>query len=206
MELHPAASSTVTVDYRTEDRSATAPADYQATSGTLTFARGETAKTVSVPIVDDTVEDSGESFALLLSNVPGARLGVERAAGLIYNHEDVLAGFTLVDAAAGTDVGSLTDGTEVTLDAPATGQYGVRVETIPEAAIGSLRLALSGAKTGDPHGQRGALHAIRRRRRGVADGRLHAAGDGLRRPRSRGHRAADALGVVHGRRGDGRRG
>ena len=147
VELHPAASSTVTVDYRTEDRSATAPADYQATAGTLTFARGETAKTVSVPIVDDTVDDSGESFALLLSNVSGARLGVERAAGLIFNHEDVLAGFTLVDVAAGTDVGSLTDGTEVTLDAPATGQYGVRVETIPEAAIGSLRLALSGAKT-----------------------------------------------------------
>ena len=125
----------------------TAPEDYQATSGTLTFARGETAKTVSVPIVDDTVDDSGESFALLLSNVSGARLGVERAAGLIYNHEDVLAGFTLVDVAAGTDIGSLTDGTEVTLDAPATGQYGVRVETIPAAAIGSLRLALSGAKT-----------------------------------------------------------
>ena len=147
VELHPAASSTVTVDYHTEDRSATAPEDYQATAGTLTFARGETEKTVSVPIVDDTVEDSGESFALLLSNVSGARLGVERAAGLIYNHEDVLAGFTLVDAAAGTDVGSLTDGTEVTLDAPATGQYGVRVETRPAAAIGSLRLALSGAKT-----------------------------------------------------------
>ena len=147
VELHPAASSTVTVDYHTEDRSATAPEDYQATAGTLTFALGETEKTVSVPIVDDTVEDSGESFALLLSNVSGARLGVERAAGLIYNTEDVIAGFTLVDAASGTDVGSLTDGTEVTLDAPATGQYGVRVETIPAAAIGSLRLALSGAKT-----------------------------------------------------------
>ena len=147
VELHPAASSTVTVDYRTEDRSATAPADYQATSGTLTFARGEKEKTVSVPIVDDTVEDSGESFALLLSNVSGARLGVERTFGLIYNTEDVIAGFTLVDAASGTDIGSLTDGTEVTLDDPATGQCGVRVETVPEAAIGSLRLALSGAKT-----------------------------------------------------------
>ena len=65
---------------------------------------------------------------------------------MIYNHEDVLAGFTLVDAAAGRDVGWLADGTEVTLDAPATGQYGVRAETLPEAAIGSLRLELSGPK------------------------------------------------------------
>ena len=51
-----------------------------------------------------------------------------------------------LDAAAGTDVGWLTDGAEVTLDAPATGQYGVRVETLPAAVIGSLRLQLSGAK------------------------------------------------------------
>ena len=69
VQLHPAASSTVTVDYRTEDNTATAPADYQSTSGTLTFAPGETEKTVSVPIVDDTVEDSGEWFWLRLSNV-----------------------------------------------------------------------------------------------------------------------------------------
>ena len=157
VQLHPAASSTVTVDYRTEDSTATAPADYQATNGRLTFAPGETEKTVSVPIVDDTVEDSGEWFWLRLSHAlvydrqnrrlpPGALLGDKYAGGWIYNHEDVLAGFTLVDAAAGTDVGALADGTEVTLDAPATGQYGVRVETLPEAAIGSLRLELSGAK------------------------------------------------------------
>ena len=146
VQLHPAASSTVTVDYRTEDNTATAPADYRATNGTLTFARGETEKTVSVPIVDDTVEDSGEWFWLRLSNVSGALLGDEYAGGWIYNHEDVVAGFTLVDAASGTDVGSLVDGTEVTLADPANGQYGVRVETLPEAAIGSLRLKLSGAK------------------------------------------------------------
>ncbi len=34
---------------------------------------------------------------------------------------------------------------------------------------------------GHPHGQRGAVHAVRRGRRGVAAGRLHAAGDGLLR-------------------------
>ena len=53
--LDPAATGTVTVDYATTDGTATAPADYGSTSGTLTFAAGETLKTVSVPIVDDTV-------------------------------------------------------------------------------------------------------------------------------------------------------
>ena len=206
VQLHPAASSTVTVDYRTEDNTATAPADYRATNGTLTFARGETEKTVSVPIVDDTVEDSGEWFWLRLSNVSGALLGDEYAGGWIYNHEDVVAGFTLVDAASGTDVGSLVDGTEVTLADPANGQYGVRVETLPEAAIGSLRLKLSGAK------------AVTRTDN-VAPYTLYSAGgEGLppgaytlqatAYPAAEGEageapRAADALGIVHGDGGGG---
>ena len=140
-------TSPVTVVYRTQDGTARAGSDYTATSGTLSFAAGETAKTVSVPIIDDTVEDSGEEFALQLSNVFGAILTRSGGIGTIYNQEDLLTGFTLVDAASGTDIGSLTDGSEVTLDAPATGQYGIRVETVPETGIGSVRLALSGAKT-----------------------------------------------------------
>ena len=144
VQLHPAANSTVTVDYRTEDNTATAPADYRATDGTLTFAPGETEKTVSVPIVDDAVEDSGEWFWLRLSNVSGALLGDKYAGGWIYNHEDVVAGFTLVDAASGTDVGSLADGTEVTLADPANGRYGIVAQAAP--GIGSVRLELAGAK------------------------------------------------------------
>ncbi|WP_420635722.1 Calx-beta domain-containing protein [Candidatus Palauibacter sp.] len=145
VQLHPAANSTVTVDYRTEDNTATAPADYRATDGTLTFAPGETEKTVSVPIVDDAVEDSGEWFWLRLSNVSGALLGDKYAGGWIYNHEDVVAGFTLVDAASGTDVGSLADGTEVTLADPANGRYGIVAQAAP--GIGSVRLELTGAKS-----------------------------------------------------------
>ena len=146
VRLHPASTSTVTVDYRTEDVRATAPDDYEATSGTLTFAPGETERTVSVPIVDDDVEDSGEEFALLLSNVSGTRLGDEGAAGVIFNEEDVLAGFTLVDASSGTDVGSLADGTEVTLDDPANGSFGIVARAAPDVEIGSVRLELTGAK------------------------------------------------------------
>ena len=144
VQLHPAANSTVTVDYRTEDNTATAPADYRATDGTLTFAPGETEKTVSVPIVDDAVEDSGEWFWLRLSNVSGALLGDKYAGGWIYNHEDVVAGFTLVDAASGTDVGWLADGTDVTLADPANGRYGIVAQAAP--GIGSVRLELAGAK------------------------------------------------------------
>ena len=44
--LSRAPSGTVTVDFATSDGTATAGSDYTATSGTLTFAAGETAKTV----------------------------------------------------------------------------------------------------------------------------------------------------------------
>ena len=94
--LSPPSSSTVTVDYRTEDRvdgvvgagpPATAGADYTSTSGTLTFAPGETSKWVYVPILDDTIEDSGETFWLVLSNPQGAMLVRPEGLGLILNHE-----------------------------------------------------------------------------------------------------------------------
>ena len=80
-------SGTVTVDYATADGTATAGEDYTATSGTLTFAPGETVKTVAVPIIDDSVEDSGETFRLLLTEPSGARLGNSDATGTIFNSE-----------------------------------------------------------------------------------------------------------------------
>ena len=56
--LDRAASHRVTVDYATDNWSATAGADYTAASGTLTFGPGETAKTVSETVLDD-VHDEG---------------------------------------------------------------------------------------------------------------------------------------------------
>ena len=58
-------------------------ADYTATSGTLTFAAGQTLKTVSVPILDDAIDEGTEYFLLRFSNPDGATLaaGGTRGAG-----------------------------------------------------------------------------------------------------------------------------
>ena len=51
--LTPASDETVTVMYRTVDDNAKAGEDYTVTTGTLSFAAGETEMTISVPIIDD---------------------------------------------------------------------------------------------------------------------------------------------------------
>ena len=66
--LDRAASGPVTVEYATVDYGATAGEDYEAASGTLTFAAGETAKTVEVRVLDDAVDDGGEQVKFVLFN------------------------------------------------------------------------------------------------------------------------------------------
>ena len=94
--LNPAAARTVTVDYATADDTATAGDDYTATNGTLTFGVGETSKTVSVPITDDTVEDGGETLTLTLSNATVAEIADASATGTINNAEPLTASFSEV--------------------------------------------------------------------------------------------------------------
>jgi len=64
------------VAYATLDGSATAPADYTATSGTLEWAEGdEAAKTFDIPIFNDGLFEGEESFTIDLNTAVGAALG-----------------------------------------------------------------------------------------------------------------------------------
>lgn len=60
----------LTVNYATANGTATAGSDYKATTGTLTFADGETTRTVSVPIINDTLAEPSETVTLTL-DTPG---------------------------------------------------------------------------------------------------------------------------------------
>ena len=83
--LSRAVSRTVTVDYATSGDTATAGSDFTAASGMLTFAAGDTSKTVSVAVLDDTVDDDGETLMLTLSNASGAYIADNQATGTITN-------------------------------------------------------------------------------------------------------------------------
>ena len=85
--LSRAASRPVTVDYATSDGTATAGADYTATSGTLTFAAGASSQTVSVPVLDDIHDDDGETFTLTFFNPSGAWIADGQATGTIENSD-----------------------------------------------------------------------------------------------------------------------
>ena len=92
--LNPIADAQVTVDYATADDTATAGTDYTAQTGQLTFAVGETVKTITVAVTGDTLVEEYETFTVTLSNPVGAELGRATAAGYI------------IDNVAGDETGS----------------------------------------------------------------------------------------------------
>ena len=76
------------VAYATVDGTANAGEDYEASSGTVTFATNETEKTVTVNVIDDHLEDTGETFTIILSNPSGVFLSDTEATGTILNTDD----------------------------------------------------------------------------------------------------------------------
>jgi len=86
VSLNAPAPGAVTVDYATADGSATAPLDYTAATGTVSFATGESSKTVTVQVVGETLQEPYETFLVNLSNpTGGASLGDGQAQGTITN-------------------------------------------------------------------------------------------------------------------------
>ena len=110
VELDPASTGTVTVDYATRDgivQAAKAGQDYTATSGTLTFAATETSKTFTVPILDDDVYENTESFQVHLTNPTGATL-VASGATVRIDSEDAVPTASMEDVTVDEGAGTMT--------------------------------------------------------------------------------------------------
>lgn len=87
VSLSEPSSTPVTLGYATADGTAQAGSDYQAASGTLTFAPGETRKTIVVQVNGDTDHESAESLGITLVNPTGATLAKGQATGTIANDD-----------------------------------------------------------------------------------------------------------------------
>jgi uncharacterized repeat protein (TIGR01451 family) len=88
VHLQPAnATATATVDYAASGISAAVGIDFVATAGTLTFHAGETLKTITVPVIGDTINEGNELFAVQLSNPVNASIERGQAIGTIIDDD-----------------------------------------------------------------------------------------------------------------------
>ena len=139
----------ITIDYATADGSATSPADYGATTGTLTFSPGQTAATVSVSVVDDGIDESDETFTVTLMNPVEVTVNDGSATGTI---RDTGANPTMsvmsIGSVSGAEdtVGSLAF--EVTLEPAGTFEATATYATVDgTATAGSDYEAMEGTLT-----------------------------------------------------------
>jgi hypothetical protein len=88
VSLSNASTQTVAVNYTTADGTATvADSDYTAASGTLSFAPGETSKTITVLVNGDTKFEADQAFSVGLSNASNGTLGTSTGTGTIVNDD-----------------------------------------------------------------------------------------------------------------------
>jgi hypothetical protein len=107
--LSTASGFTVTVDWGTQDDTATAPLDYGAGTGTLTFPPGVTTQPVTVTVQGDLVTEPDETFFVNLSSPSNATIADGQGVGTI-NNDDVLPSISINDV-------SVTEGNSGTTDA-----------------------------------------------------------------------------------------
>lgn len=89
--LSAASGREVKVDYQTSDgvsNPAIANEDYQPVSSTLTFAPGETTKSVTVPFIGDSKDELDESFMLTLTTPVNATIETDTGTAVIIDDDD----------------------------------------------------------------------------------------------------------------------
>ncbi|WP_304441973.1 Calx-beta domain-containing protein, partial [Motiliproteus sp. MSK22-1] len=132
-------SGAASVEFSTADGSAVDGSDYAATSGTLSWADGETGpKSIQITIVDDSVDEPDESFTVNLSNPVGASLGTSTTATVTIDDNDDAAGtlqISSIPGSAGEGEGSFT--VSVSREGGSEGAAQVSITTAGSAVAGS---------------------------------------------------------------------
>ncbi|EIE48629.1 hemolysin-type calcium-binding protein [Citreicella sp. 357] len=75
IDLSQPAARAMTVGYSTQNGSATAGQDYQAQSGIVTFAAGQSSASIAVPVFGDRLSEPTETFSLVVTPPSGVSLG-----------------------------------------------------------------------------------------------------------------------------------
>lgn len=150
--LTPAWNAAVAVDWATADDTATDGVDYTAGSGTLTFAPGETSKTIAVALLDDGAEED-RAFAVNLSSPIGATIAVGQGIATIPGTPVVVVPEISIDDVTVTegDGSPVTAVFTVTLSETTTETVTVDWATADDTAVdGEDYTGASGTLTFDP--------------------------------------------------------
>jgi hypothetical protein len=127
--LTTASTQSITVQYATQDSNTTAGVDYQSTSGTLTFAPGETTKPVTIVVIGDRIADTGESFRLVLSNPTNAFLLIGMGTCAITDDEPLIyfdyGPVQATEGNTGSTLAAFTVRMQGAYDVPVTVNYSV---------------------------------------------------------------------------------
>jgi hypothetical protein len=139
-------ATAVTVGYATSNGAATAGEDYTAATGSVTFAPGETTKTVTVPVTADAAAEGAEPFFLNVAVLDGTNVAVadDQGAATIENQQVLSVGFSGAQRAVYTDM----DGTPVviSLRGPGGGQL-LLLGDAQREAVGITLTGTTGAST-----------------------------------------------------------
>lgn len=128
-------SGSASVAYATANGTATAGSDYTARTGTATFASGVGAVNISVPITNDTVFESTETFTFSLSSPSGATLGAISTATVSIVDNDPPQTISL--AAASYSVNEGTASLVIPIRRSGTaGSASVQYSTMTSSAVG----------------------------------------------------------------------
>ena len=129
-------NQTVTVTYETADGTATAGSDYTSNSGTLIFTSTDTEETITVTVIDDTVDEPDETLGVNLIFALNASLGDASAEGTIRDNDETSSEITLtasparvsenggakdIVVTATLDGGARTEATEVAVSVAGSG-------------------------------------------------------------------------------------
>jgi hypothetical protein len=128
VSLSAASTQTVMVDYFTSNGTATAPGDYQSVNGTLTFAPGQTVRSIIVPINSNTAQQGNEVFFVNLTNPTNATVTRGQGQGMIVD-DDITSVFNFSTLAVSASEGDGSATLTLVRTGDTTGAASVRFET-----------------------------------------------------------------------------
>lgn len=128
-------SQPVTVRYLTSDGTAAAGSDYTASTGTLTFAPGQTTATIAIPVRGDRLAEANEAFSVRLVEPTNASIADAVGVGTILDDEPRLAigDASVLEGKSGTKVVTFTVTLSAAYDEAVTVTFATRNGTATTA-------------------------------------------------------------------------